>query len=371
MNEQELMKSAEDIDVYRKLQEHLDEYAVGFPATKSGVEIRILRHLFDPEEAELATRLSDKYESIKTIYERVEDLASSVDDLKNQLDKLVSKGAIHYKLVDGERYYANAYLALGIMEYQVNKLTKEYLEDFNKYVIEAFAREIFSTGIYQFRIVPIEKSITPEHYIPSYEEVKKIIENSEEPISLMNCICRQGHELLGEPCKLTSRQETCMAFNNFAQIFIDEGWGRAITKKEALDTARKNEEEGLVFQAGNSKQPLFICSCCGCCCIILNNLKILPRPSQFISTNYYAQVDSELCVGCETCIERCNMIAIKLVKEKSKVNLKRCIGCGNCVATCPQEAIQLIKKDKLDVPPENAKELYEKILEAKVKLKGK
>ena len=32
--------------VYRDLQKHLDKQAVGFPATKSGVELRILKHLF-------------------------------------------------------------------------------------------------------------------------------------------------------------------------------------------------------------------------------------------------------------------------------------------------------------------------------------
>ena len=35
--------------VYRELQKHLDTFAVGFPATKSGVKIRILKHLFTPE----------------------------------------------------------------------------------------------------------------------------------------------------------------------------------------------------------------------------------------------------------------------------------------------------------------------------------
>ena len=38
-------------ELYRKLQQHLDRMPVGFPATESGVEIRILRQLFTPEEA--------------------------------------------------------------------------------------------------------------------------------------------------------------------------------------------------------------------------------------------------------------------------------------------------------------------------------
>ena len=48
--------SSED-KVYRELQEHLDKQAVGFPATESGVEIRILKELFNPEQASLALPL--------------------------------------------------------------------------------------------------------------------------------------------------------------------------------------------------------------------------------------------------------------------------------------------------------------------------
>jgi hypothetical protein len=33
---------------YRKLQEHLDKMPVGYPATKSGVEINLLKAIFTP-----------------------------------------------------------------------------------------------------------------------------------------------------------------------------------------------------------------------------------------------------------------------------------------------------------------------------------
>ena len=39
----------ENLDVYRALQEHLDKVLVDFPATESGVEIRILKQLFKIE----------------------------------------------------------------------------------------------------------------------------------------------------------------------------------------------------------------------------------------------------------------------------------------------------------------------------------
>ena len=41
-------------EVYRKLARHLDNLPGGFPSTESGVELRILRRLFTPEDAELA-----------------------------------------------------------------------------------------------------------------------------------------------------------------------------------------------------------------------------------------------------------------------------------------------------------------------------
>ena len=45
-------------DVYKRLAKHLDNLPASFPATDSGVELRILKHLFTPEEADAATAVS-------------------------------------------------------------------------------------------------------------------------------------------------------------------------------------------------------------------------------------------------------------------------------------------------------------------------
>ena len=47
-----------DEHVYRLLQEHLDKLPIGFPKTESGVEIKILQHLFNTFEAKVALCLS-------------------------------------------------------------------------------------------------------------------------------------------------------------------------------------------------------------------------------------------------------------------------------------------------------------------------
>lgn len=361
--------------IYEELKEHLDSFPIGYPSTKSGVEMDLLKYFFTPEEARIATRLkfswSRDLEPLETIYERIKDFGLSIEELESHLDAMAEKGTIHFKKEEGKKYYSNAQFVIGMYEFQVNRLNKDFLDNFFKYVGMGFGLEVFGTKISQFRTVPVEKSITPEHHISTYDDLETLIKEVEEPFAVVNCICRQATDILGNPCKVTDRREVCMTFGPMAHMYIDQGWGREISREEALEIQRKNGEEGLVLQAGNALKPHFICSCCGCCCPVLAGTKNFPRPVQFFSANFYAEVDSELCSGCGTCINRCQMEAIKLVNEISKVNKKKCIGCGNCVPTCPEEAIQLKKKDKeIDLPP-TMDDLYDKILERKLELKGK
>jgi len=53
--------------VYIQLQKHLDSQPVGFPATRSGIEIKILEHIFLHHEAGIAACLSHKPEPLGSI----------------------------------------------------------------------------------------------------------------------------------------------------------------------------------------------------------------------------------------------------------------------------------------------------------------
>lgn len=63
-------------DVFQKLQKHLDKMPIGYPHTESGVEIRVLKHLFTLEEAQLALKLNFQVESLITIHKKVENNTS-------------------------------------------------------------------------------------------------------------------------------------------------------------------------------------------------------------------------------------------------------------------------------------------------------
>jgi heterodisulfide reductase subunit A len=55
-----------------------------------------------------------------------------------------------------------------------------------------------------------------------------------------------------------------------------------------------------------------------------------------------ANVDEELCIGCELCTLECSYGAIQMTEEnKAKVIEDICKGCGTCAAACPQFAIYM------------------------------
>ena len=148
-------------------------------------------------------------------------------------------------------------------------------------------------------------------------------------------------------------------------MYIDHDWAREILKDEILEILKKNQEEGLIIQPGNAQKPDFICSCCTCCCEGLQGIKMLPNPAEFVATNHFAVVNPDLCEGCETCVDICQMDAITLTNGTSSVNKQRCIGCGNCVAKCPSEALSLQKKEQISTPPQTETELYDIIWDRK------
>ncbi len=359
-------------NIYRELQEHLDKLPIGFPATDSGIELRILKHLFTPEEAKIAINLSFTPEPLEEIYKRLEKTETSIKDLERILDSSVKKGAIHVKKEGNKKYYFNAMFMIGMYDMQ-SKRSKEFLMEFlpdsSQYFSEAFDAELFRTGISQFRVIPIEKSVAHEHNVSSYEDLKKVIENVKGSIAVAKCICRNKKDLYGEPCRQTNLRENCFILHEtFAQTYIDEGWGKQVSKEEALEIMQKCEEDGLVYQPGNSQRPGNICCCCGCCCGYLSDIKELSHPLEFLKTNYHAEVDPESCTGCQTCLDRCQMNALTLVDSISTVNNDKCIGCGACVPTCPSDAIHLRKNEKEYIPPEDWDHLYETIMKKKKEL---
>jgi len=364
-----MVKTGEE--VYKRLQRHLDRQAVGFPATKTGAERRILKHIFTPREAEIATCLTYRFEPLETLFKRAADLVESREELAELLEGIVNKGGIETKIKDGKRVYCSAPLVVGMYEYQLGRLTAEFIKDFDEYTKDRkFGVEFLSTKLPQMRTIPIARSIEPRHNVSTFDEVRALLQRAEPPFSMFECICRKKKGLLGEPCKVTDRKETCFAVADMARAVLRTGLGREFSLDESISILEQNQKDGLVLQPSNTERAEFICSCCGCCCGMLAVHKVLPKPVDFWASNFYAVVDADACSGCGNCEKRCQVGAAKLSEKdgKSSVDLNRCIGCGLCVPTCPEKAIFLEKKKKEVRPPETREDLYDIIMSHK---KGK
>lgn len=357
-----------ETEIYRDLQKHLDKLPIGYPATESGVEIRILKHLFTPEEARIAVQLSMIPEPVSRIHKRVKKTGVPIEELKHILDHMVDKGSILLSKKDGKKLYSVIPLAVGSFEFQLERITRDFGQDMVEYLRGEFGKEMFQTKIPQLRTIPIKKGVPiPDKYqVSTYDDIRQIIENSDGPIAVVNCVCRQTKDVIGESCTSTDLRETCIVFRENTEYYLDHGIGRSASKEEALGILEKAQEAGLILQPENTQHPGFVCCCCGDCCGILTTVKRFPRPAELYATNYYAEVDTELCTGCGTCVERCQMEAREMVDDIATINLDRCIGCGICVANCESNANELKKKEVELLPPKNTDALYTKIMTKKV-----
>ena len=173
----------------------------------------------------------------------------------------------------------------------------------------------------------------------------------------MDCICRKEKRLLDDPCGHPTNN--CMSFGRATNFWVESGEGRLISQDEALDILQKSVESGLVIQLGSSQNPDAMCLCCSCCCLPLSVYKTLEKPAVTANSNYYAVVDKDECVACETCVDRCHMDAIT-VDDTAVIDLDRCIGCGVCAVTCDVEAISLHRKDEnqVFVPKEDGRSTF-------------
>ena len=71
-----------------------------------------------------------------------------------------------------------------------------------------------------------------------------------------------------------------------------KSWGaREITKSETLELLDKFQKLGFILQPENAKNPLYLCCCCGDCCSNLRMVKQFPRPAEYFTSNYYAEVN--------------------------------------------------------------------------------
>jgi ferredoxin len=339
-------------DIYKRLREQLDQYSIGFPETESRTEMKILRKLFTEEEADMYLNMSLMLESPKAVAERLKRDPEQVGGI---LERMFEKGLVFRLKKGGEAKYGASAFVVGIYEFQLRDMDREFAELMEKYMEEAFGKSM-SAHMVPLRTVPVNRSLDVAWPVAPYEDIKAIM-RSKDNIAVADCVCRKQQDLIDKGCG--KPMEVCFSFGSHADYYVDKGMARRIDQEEAMEILDLSEEAGLVPQPYNAKNPGGICNCCGDCCGVLRALRKQARPVDKVMTNYYAEVDSDQCTACETCIERCQMDAIAIGEEgMAEVSRDRCIGCGLCVTTCPEEALTLMYKsdEERREPPATAKD---------------
>ena len=340
-------------DLYQEIRKKLDTYSLGFPATESGIELKILRKLFRKEDAELFLTMTQKLETAEQVAKRT---GKPAEEIAARLEDMTERGLL-FRLRRGEspRYAAIPFVH-GLFEFQLKSLDRELAEMMEQYHKEGFADSFHKIGGMFLRTIPVQKSVDVTHHVAAYDDAVEILK-SRDKIVVAECICRKRKKVLDSGCD--KRIEACFMFGSMGQLYVDRGMGRQIDLDEAISILREAQESGLVTQPATTQNPAGMCNCCGDCCGVLISIKEHPRPAELVCSNYFAMGDRELCTGCETCLERCQMEAIQMDEENTAVvNTDRCIGCGLCVITCSAGAMRLVPKAEKDriTPPETSAE---------------
>jgi Pyruvate/2-oxoacid:ferredoxin oxidoreductase delta subunit/DNA-binding MarR family transcriptional regulator len=307
---------------------------------------KIFELLADDNEAQILLAASPP----ATIDEISEKTGLASNDVERMIEPLFKKGLIFQsKKPDATRYYRvrqllqfhDATAVAHDVSSDVLDLWKEFMNEewpeYSKKVEEFLPQPVV-------RVIPVNVSIESTAQVLAFDDVQAVVEGARS-LAVTNCSCRVIER------KCDSPLEVCLQVNRAADYAIERGTGRELTKQEALDILKLCEEEGLIHVADNKREVAHvICNCCNCCCMnwpsLTRGLGKLVAPSRF-----QAQVDEDLCTGCETCVERCPLHFISMDGDVACVDSERCIGCGVCTVTCPADAITLEEVRPADFVP--------------------
>jgi len=331
-------------DTYGKLADAMNGLPNGFPRTKSGVELEILKFIFSPEEAALASQLSGKYETVDEIAKRV---GATAEKLKPTLIKMANRGLVWYGEDEGVPRFRLAPFVVGVYESQLHTMTHRFAHLVEEYFAEGGAAGIMKPQPALHRVIPSHSAVKSEWILP-YDDVKALLQ-SQKTFTLRDCICRVQQDLLkSRRCSFPVR--TCLSFSEYERPPGSDD----VSKEEALALLDEFEKIGLVHTVSNVVKGLsYVCNCCGCCCGILRGINDYGIENSVAHANYYSEIDPDECAGCGLCIKRCQVKAISERDGVTVVDRERCIGCGLCVTGCPNGAVKLHlkpKKERVDPP---------------------
>ena len=162
------------------------------------------------------------------------------------------------------------------------------------------------------RVIPVENAIPAEAQQIDKERVSYYIEKNADHLCALPCQCRRVRKLMGEGAGDLD-ESFCLFMGHCADMFINLGRGKKLTKEEAYEMMRHVEEIGCVHQITTLEDgnTFAICNCQPESCLALGVTQYFNTPA-FTQSNYVAEIDKEKCVACGQCVDKCANNAIQM-----------------------------------------------------------
>jgi electron transport complex protein RnfB len=329
---------------YKRLAERLDALPNGFPPTEEGVELQLLAKIFTPEEAALASQLRLTQETSEKIAGRI---GGDPKELSRQLKRMARKGLITAGRTREGLGYGLMPFVVGIYEMQIGNMDAELARLFEDYYMKVFGQVLTMKPSYH-RVIPVNETVRMDIEVHPFESAADILSEA-KAWGVLDCICRKQKELIGDPCE--HPVDVCMVLSQMPGAFANNPVITKVTCEEAMATLQRAADAGLVHTVSNKQKGMsYICNCCTCSCGILRGIADLGIANAVAWSGFVNQVDEELCVGCDLCIEHCQFDALSL-DGVVRVDRMRCVGCGVCVPFCPEDALSLVRRPAEEVEP--------------------
>ena len=354
---------------YQDLRDRLDRMPIGMPEGEGLYDI--LRLLYTEEEAQLGARMPVKPATIEQLSTRL-DMPEA--RLRPLLDRMADVGTI-MDLVSprtGVVRYLLSPPVVGFFEFSLMKRREDIDQPALAMAMDAYMHDgaFFDAPTEDFTTIgrtlvneeTLQGPLTSE--ILPYEKASDILRDASK-IGVALCYCRHKAEHLGRACD--TPQEICLNINAGFDYVNRHGIAREIDVPEALDILAKARELGLVQIADNvARRPIYLCNCCGCCCLQLRAINRHGVTHAVHTSNFIATIAADTCRGCGRCARRCPVSAIGLEpvprdgkrvgKMRAKVDEEICLGCGVCHSSCRHEALTMAAREVRVLTPQTTLE---------------
>jgi Pyruvate/2-oxoacid:ferredoxin oxidoreductase delta subunit len=349
-------------ELYKQLLEVMKKRGGGY----SGMDIpefyEMVEEMFTPEEAEINNAMPRGPFAAKDMAEK---MARDESEIQEILEAMANKGLCLALNMDGTPFYQSARLMPGILEFQfmpgrtterdkkIAKLIHAYKKAYDK---KTDPTEMTFPAT---RVITVDRTVEAGNQVHTYDQVQTFIDKY-DPIAVTTCYCRHAAALRDEDTH-GMPHDVCMQFGLGAQFAIERLGGRKLTKKEARGVLDRAEEAGLIHMSQNMTEDIgFICNCDRWHCVAVKTALAKPKPGVFFNSGFEPKFDADLCVACETCIDRCPPEALTMGEDDvPQVDFDRCFGCAVCATGCPSEAISMVNKPGFPEPPRDGKALRE------------